>query len=150
MTEYADAALDLARAARTAGMGENGLNEWLKPRVGLTFCKLLTRYRVYRSFRVLLEKDETLTQAAIDNGFDGPAQNISSRYSRTVKNILGLPAGRILPRGPDRKRGLDLEALRRAGADVPAPSGLKKSMAAGAAGGGTGDRRSRAGPVGRP
>lgn len=136
--QYANPVLDLPTAAGAAILGKNTLNGYLKPCIGRTFGDLLTRYRLYRSILIVLTRESTFTEAALASGFDSRSDdvdsNVSSRYSRTFKKVLGLPPSRFLPRGPDRRRRVDPGALRRA---LPSrPVERPRSKAAGVSRGG--------------
>lgn len=110
-SEYDRPEFDLRFAAESAAMTKNNLNRWLKARVGFTFYDLLCRYRVYRSLIVLTDRDVTLTEAAINSGFEtleGRAESVSARYSRTVRRLLGVAPSRLFARRPDLQRQLTL------------------------------------------
>lgn len=72
----------------------------------------------------------TFTEAALACGFESRSEdvvgNVSSRYSRTVRRLLGVPPRRLLRLRRDRRRELDLKALRQA---------ASRKRAAGAGGG---------------
>lgn len=102
--QYSSLDFNLQAASRQCGMSRNNLNRLLR-RVteGFTYTELLTAYRVYRSVRLALGANMSFTEIALQCGFEG-----SSGYSRTVKRLLSIPPGKLLPRGKNYRRELSL------------------------------------------
>jgi AraC-like DNA-binding protein len=83
-TRFADADLTLGRAARACGVSPRNLNRRLRERVGWSFHRLLTRYRVLVAAERMLKNDDTLVRIAQATGF-----NHVSSLSRHFRKVTG-------------------------------------------------------------
>src|SRR5262245_37666682 len=102
-TRFSDPSLDLNTLSRECGMSKSNINFLLKSLTGLTFYRILTGYRVYRSIQSLQASNSTFTEVALATGFSD-----SSTYSRTVKRVLNVAPRVLLPRKSDYRRQLQL------------------------------------------
>lgn len=81
--------IDLSKAAYSLGYSKNYLSHRIKKFAGMSFPELLTNLRVERA-RELLQKGNTVLDAALDSGF-GSERN----FYRAFKNVTGhTPKGR--------------------------------------------------------
>ena len=82
---YRDSELTLEEAAKHCGISRSHLNALLDERVGLSFHQLLTHYRLWMAIRMMKEKDYTMLEIALENGFDNP-----SNFSRHLRRVFSV------------------------------------------------------------
>lgn len=92
--DYKDNTLGLETAAKVSGISKNHLNVLLRQTTGFTFCKLLLRYRILRSTAMIRNKDYSLLEIVLENGF----QSLTT-FERQFHRLMG-----ITPRQFRRKR----------------------------------------------
>ncbi len=78
---YQDSELTLEETAAHCGISQSHLNALLDERIGLSFHQLLTRYRLLKAVQMMTEKDYTMLEIALENGFDNPS-NLSRHLRR--------------------------------------------------------------------
>lgn len=83
--DFADAELTLEKAAGRCGISRSHLNALLREKVGMTFHRLLTCYRLVRAAQMIRERDYTFLEVALETGFD----NISN-FGRHTRKHLGM------------------------------------------------------------
>jgi two-component system response regulator YesN len=96
---YSDSSLDLDMAARISGISKNHLNILLRQTTAFTFHQLLTRYRLLRATAMMLRKNYSLDEIALQNGFGSLVT-----FERNFRCIIG-----DTPRRFRRKSGFLIE-----------------------------------------
>ncbi len=83
--DFTDEELDLERAASECGISKSHLNALLQEKVGMSFHRLLTCYRLLHAARMIQAKDYTFLEVALETGFD----NVSN-FGRHTRKYLGM------------------------------------------------------------
>lgn len=83
-SDYADSALTLAKAARVSGTDKNHLNVLLGQAVGFTFHQLLIRYRLLKAIAMMKNKNYSLLEVALNNGFGS-----LNTFERNFRRLIG-------------------------------------------------------------
>lgn len=87
---YSDSNLDLEKAAKVSGISKNHLNTLLRQTTAFTFHQLLTRYRLLRATAMIMTKNYSLIEIALQNGFGS-----SVAFERNFRSIIGEPPQRF-------------------------------------------------------
>jgi two-component system, response regulator YesN len=95
---YSDSNLDLEKAAKVSGISKNHLNILLRKTTAFTFHQLLTRYRLLRAMAMIMTRNYSLAEIAVQNGFGSLVA-----FQRNFQSILG-----DTPRRFRKKSGLSI------------------------------------------
>ena len=81
---YSDSNLDLEKAAKVSGISKNHLNILLRRTTAFTFHQLLTRYRLLRATTMIMTKNYSLMEIALQTGFGS-----SVTFERNFQSTIG-------------------------------------------------------------
>jgi len=84
-SDYGNPTLSLSVMARHCGISKNHLNVILNQETGYSFHEILSRYRLLQAAKMMLNRDYTFLEIALETGF-------GNTYSleRQVRRILGF------------------------------------------------------------
>lgn len=82
--DYADPKLTLEKAATISGTNKNHLNILFRRTTAFTFHQLLIRYRVLKAIIMMMNRNYSLLEIALQNGFGS-----LNTLERNFRNLLG-------------------------------------------------------------
>ncbi len=82
--DYADSSLTLDEVATGSGANKNHLNVLIRNRSSLTFHQLLIRYRLARAVEMMLAKNYSILEIALENGFGS-----ITTFERNFRAVIG-------------------------------------------------------------
>jgi AraC-type DNA-binding domain-containing proteins len=82
--DYADSSLTLDEVATGSGANKNHLNVLIRRRTSLTFHQLLIRYRLARAVEMMLAKNYSILEIALENGFGS-----ITTFERNFRAVIG-------------------------------------------------------------
>ena len=87
--EFSDSQLRVPAVARACAMSPRGLNQSLRLYVRLPFHRILTMYRVYRAACIIISRNESLLNVALDVGLDLSSleRNFSAYFGMTLRDF---------------------------------------------------------------
>ncbi len=91
---YRNPDLSLAMVARHGGISQNHLNVLMNRETGFSFHEILSRYRLFQACRMMMSKDYTFLEIALETGFgnvsslERQAKKILSTSPKQLRNVL--------------------------------------------------------------
>jgi AraC-like DNA-binding protein len=83
-SNYSDSTLTLEKAARASGTDKNHLNVLLRQATNFTFHQLLVRYRLLKAVAMMKNKNYSLLEVALHNGFGS-----LNTFERNFRRLIG-------------------------------------------------------------
>jgi len=105
-SRYTEHKLSITDISADCGMTVSNLNRMMVQLTGRTTYQLLISFRILQSIHEALRVNSSFADIARHNGFDN-----SASYSRTVRRVLGWPPSKLIPRGAEFRRELNLPSL---------------------------------------